>query len=351
MIIKTVTVNKAQYRVLVVDDHPPDLEYFTRVLRRSGFRVEGASSAEEAQGLMRRESFAVLITDLWMPGMNGDELGRWAKDEYPGMEVIIVTAEGSVDTASKAVRFGASDYLSKPLERDKVLESLGRALEKYQERTRSSEQLQQLQILSDSMSDILNRLPQGVILVTGDCRVVQMNHAAKKILQEKDGLQIGKQSRLVAHNADDSRALRQRVDEATRPDDNPEGSAMTLLRPGSGATLTVMVTPTDPGMSSPEEEPLVSVFVVQPETPPLDVGVLAKLYSMTPAEAKLASHLAVGRSLDQSSQAWGVSLSTVRTHLKRIFTKTETSRQGDLVHKLLTGPAMLSSRRDDEPED
>ncbi len=71
---------------------------------------------------------------------------------------------------------------------------------------------------------------------------------------------------------------------------------------------------------------------------------------MTPAEAKLASHLAVGRSLDQTSQAWGVSLNTVRTHLKRIFTKTETSRQGDLVHKLLTGPAMLSSRRDDEPE-
>ena len=123
---------------------------------------------------------------------------------------------------------------------------------------------------------------------------------------------------------------------------------MTILRT-SGTSLSLMVTPMDPLDNLKLKEPVVSVFVVDPEGPAPRVGMLRKLYSMTPAEAKLAAHMAQGWSLDQASEAWGVSLSTVRTHLKSIFIKTDTSRQVDLVRKLLSGPAMLSPR-DDDPE-
>ena len=345
------TVSIKDLPILVVDDEPLDLEYFTRVLKRDGFKaVEQARDAEEAMAIMGRERFAVLVTDLWMPGINGDELGRWAKEKSPSLEVILITAEGSVDTASRAVRFGASDYLAKPLESGKVIiESITRALEKYRRRTRSSEELRQLQARSDSLSEILDRLPQGVILVTADCRVVQVNRVAKEILVDQDGLKVGREDQLVACRADDTRTLRRLVQEASvRSDDTPSGGAMTILRT-SGTSLSLMVTPMDPLDNLKLKEPVVSVFVVDPEGPAPRVGMLRKLYSMTPAEAKLAAHMAQGWSLDQASEAWGVSLSTVRTHLKSIFIKTDTSRQVDLVRKLLSGPAMLSPR-DDDPE-
>ena len=347
------TPSAEEYRVLVVDDEPADLEYFVRVLRRNGFSVEQAAYAEEAMEIMGREPIAVLVTDLWMPGINGDELGRWAKEKFPDLEVIIITADGSVHTASEAVRFGASDYLSKPLESSKVIvESITRAMDKLRERTRSSDELKQLQALSDSMSEILNRLPQGVILVTGDCRVVQVNLVASQILQSKDGLQVDQGGQLVARSAADTRSLRELVLKAsTASGGSPTGGAMTILRPEAGTSLSLMVTPVDPTMNTSHLEEVVSVFVVDPERPTPGVGMLCKLYGMTPAEAKLAAHLAQGRSLDQASQSWGVSLSTVRTHLKHIFTKTDTSRQVDLVHKLLTGPAMLSTNKDDGTDD
>ncbi len=339
-------VPRKDLRILVVDDRADDLEYFVRVLARAGYRaVDSARSAEEAMEILEQGRFALLVTDLWMPGMNGDELGLWAKERQPDLEVIIITAEGSVDTASKAVRFGASDYLSKPLEGGKViLQSIDRALDKYQERTRNSEQLKKLQSLSDIMSDVLDRLPQGVILVDSDCKLRQVNNAAQKILERKDGLQLDHETRLAANQASDTGELRAMVLRAAEPRDDDTGWAMTILRPKAGTPMSLMVTPS---YSSGEEEPVVSVFVVGPEHPPLDEGMLCKLYGMTPAEARLAAHLARGRSLDRCRKTFNVTLHTVRSHLKNLSIKTETSGQVELVHKLLTGPAALTGPPDD----
>lgn len=340
-------------RVLAVDDEPSDLEYIGRVLRRNGFEVVEARNAEEAMEVMNQGPFAVLVTDLWMPGINGDELGRWAKERFPNLEVIIVTAEGTVDTASKAVRFGASDYLAKPLEMKTMVESISRAMEKYREKTNSSGQLQALQARSGFMSDIMDRLPQGVILVNVHCKVLQTNRTAEDILCDRDGLVKDRGGRLTASHSDDTMVLRGLVQKASANDQaSPTGGAMTIVRPSGGPSLSLMVTPLDPKMDTGElDEPVVSVFVTDPGHQAPKVGMLCKLYGMTPAEARLATHLAGGGSLDQASAAWGVKVSTVRTHLKRIFAKTETSRQADLVRLLLSGPAMLSAYRDGDEDE
>ncbi len=105
-------------RILIVDDDEALLHLMTFALRREGFRVEGAVNGLDALALLRaRGPFVVLVTDMMMPDISGLELLREARQIDPQLEVIIITAAGSLETAISAMRaHGAFDYLLKPLE-------------------------------------------------------------------------------------------------------------------------------------------------------------------------------------------------------------------------------------------
>jgi DNA-binding CsgD family transcriptional regulator len=96
-----------------------------------------------------------------------------------------------------------------------------------------------------------------------------------------------------------------------------------LLAPVRGAASTDVV---------------VAVFVVDPEggVPPV-AGVLEELYSLTRSEAEIVRCLAMGLSLEEAAQARGISMNTARSHLKHAFSKTGTSRQGELVRLVIAG--------------
>lgn len=100
--------------LLIVDD---DLE-FREIVRsrfaRDGFEVQGAASGEEALSLAQRRSFDVAIFDMMMPGMNGLELLTRFKETHPDCEIILLTGQGSIETAVEAMKLGAYDYLQKP---------------------------------------------------------------------------------------------------------------------------------------------------------------------------------------------------------------------------------------------
>ena len=92
------------------------------------------------------------------------------------------------------------------------------------------------------------------------------------------------------------------------------------------------------------DRPAALVFMNDPEAvPELQEAQLSSLYGLTPAEARLAKLLAQDLSLAEASEELGVSQHTVRTHIKRIFSKTTTERQSGLIRVLLSGPAPISS--------
>jgi CheY-like chemotaxis protein len=105
-------------RVLVVDDDEAFCEMMVGHLKRKGFQVESAMDGLEAIQLLRSSApFNVIVTDLMMPGLSGLELLRRAKKLDPLIEVIVITAAGSIEMAISALREdGAYDYLTKPLE-------------------------------------------------------------------------------------------------------------------------------------------------------------------------------------------------------------------------------------------
>ncbi len=118
-------------RILVVDDEVGIREFLVDALSTGSFVVESADSAEVALLSLRRRAYDLLITDLRMPGLSGLELLSQARHEQPELEVIVLTAHGSVQSAVEAMRLGAFDYLQKPVESPEALRLVvDRALER-----------------------------------------------------------------------------------------------------------------------------------------------------------------------------------------------------------------------------
>lgn len=115
-------------RILVVDDEVHGRAALAELLREPGYHVETASGG--LQALPKLVDFApdLLVTDLEMPDMDGITLMRKALQYDPLLPVIIVTASSAVDSAVSAMRHGAADYLTKPLDVDQLTLSVEQAL-------------------------------------------------------------------------------------------------------------------------------------------------------------------------------------------------------------------------------
>ncbi len=102
--------------VLFVDDDPDQCELVALALERAGFDVRTTTSASEALALVETEAYAVVLTDLGMAEMSGLALCERILGVQPDMVVIVVTGQGSMETAIEAMRAGAYDFLTKPLD-------------------------------------------------------------------------------------------------------------------------------------------------------------------------------------------------------------------------------------------
>jgi len=119
-------------RILVVDDEESNLKVLDRLLGKAGYTVTTALSGPEALDVLRSVQPELLLTDLKMPGMDGIELLRTARTVSPTTEVIVMTAYGTVEIAVEAMKEGAYDFVTKPLNRHDILRSVGKAREKAQ---------------------------------------------------------------------------------------------------------------------------------------------------------------------------------------------------------------------------
>jgi len=121
----------ALYRILVVDDEVAQREQLAGFLEKQGFSVKSAESGQDALILCQESHFEVALLDLKMPGMDGIELLKRLKDLNPEIQVIMMTAYGTVETAVEAMRLGAYHYVNKPINLDELKLNINKALEKY----------------------------------------------------------------------------------------------------------------------------------------------------------------------------------------------------------------------------
>ncbi len=119
-------------RALIVDDERAECEMFADALRDAGFEADWELQPLEALRRLERQPFDVVVTDLNMPGLPGIELCRRVKQDQPNLPVVVVTAFGSIDSAVKAMKAGAYDFVTKPFDVDTIGLVLKRAVENHE---------------------------------------------------------------------------------------------------------------------------------------------------------------------------------------------------------------------------
>jgi DNA-binding CsgD family transcriptional regulator/PAS domain-containing protein len=196
-------------------------------------------------------------------------------------------------------------------------------------------------VRTGAMSEAIDRLAVGVVLVDELGRVVQHNRRAGEILAEGDGLSLSPNGPAAASLVETTR-LRQLIADAVTKDPRAgagTGGYMSITRPSMLRPYSVMVSPlrVQPFWQEGGRVPYAAMFINDPETgEAADTEALQRLFRLTPREAEVAITVSRGVGLQASADELGVSLTTVRTHLQRVFEKTDTRRQSDLVRLIGT---------------
>jgi len=108
--------DRKKYKILVVDDELSLRDSLKEWLEEEGFSTGMAESGQQALDMLAAEDYHLMLTDIRMPGMDGVELLTRVKKDFPGLEVVMMTAYATIDTAVDAMKIGAHDYLVKPFD-------------------------------------------------------------------------------------------------------------------------------------------------------------------------------------------------------------------------------------------
>lgn len=174
-----------KFRILVVDDEKNIREGLGKSLELDGYETVLAEDGSAALNIMEEDEIDLVITDLKMPGMSGDELLRRVVSDWPSVSVIILTGHGTIETAVQSMRNGAFDFLTKPVNLERLSMLVKRALSSrelvlqhraLQEELNQRRQSSKILGKSPQMRKILDLIQQvaptrASVLITGDSGV------------------------------------------------------------------------------------------------------------------------------------------------------------------------------------
>ncbi|MBD3288126.1 response regulator [candidate division KSB1 bacterium] len=172
----------SEYKILLIDDEPAQLKALSGFLSKKGFDIETANSGRAGIDILKKHAIDLIITDYRMPDLNGLEVQKQANQINPEVSVIVMTAYGSIENATKAMQNGAIDYLTKPVDLDQLEIVIEKAFERKQllsENTLLREQLaerfkfDQIISVSEVMEEVLNiagraAASKSTVLITGE---------------------------------------------------------------------------------------------------------------------------------------------------------------------------------------
>ncbi len=151
---------KEHIRILIVDDEAPIREVLSASLKDEGYQVVTAKNGEEGLSLIRSFTPQIVFLDIWMPGsLDGIGVLQTAKKQFPDAEYVMISGHGTIETAVKAARMGAWDFIEKPLSIDKILIQIGNIIhfqnEKAQKQILLSHLRKNFALIGDSSPMIL----------------------------------------------------------------------------------------------------------------------------------------------------------------------------------------------------
>ncbi len=176
--------------ILVVDDEKVVRDGCQRVLTGKGYSVLTAENGREGIDLLAREAVDIILLDLKMPVMSGEEVLEKTSERYPDIPVIIITGHGTIDTAVECMKKGAYDFITKPFQIDEFLLTINRAADNRR-LTKKARQFQEenvrnlydLNLEKSRIRTIVNCMANGVMVTNRNLEVVLHNPALMRLLE------------------------------------------------------------------------------------------------------------------------------------------------------------------------
>jgi FixJ family two-component response regulator len=164
-------MDKKRGKILVLDDEQIVLDSLSRILGEENYAVTPCRAGGDAVEMLKQDRFDVLITDLKMPGMDGLQAMESLYEIDPDLSMIMITAYATVDSAVKAMRMGAVDYIRKPFTPDQLLELVNKVMEdrkaKFEKRYRDDtfEEIKTAISSTLNLREVLDLIVQGVVKI------------------------------------------------------------------------------------------------------------------------------------------------------------------------------------------
>ena len=108
-------------RFLIVDDESSIRSVLAEILRTEGYRVDAVESGEKCLERVDRQSYDVIMLDVWLPGMDGLATLERLRASHVEAQIVVISGDGNIESAVRAIKLGAFDFVEKPLSRDKTL--------------------------------------------------------------------------------------------------------------------------------------------------------------------------------------------------------------------------------------
>jgi two-component system phosphate regulon sensor histidine kinase PhoR len=177
-------------KVLVVDDEKVVRDGCHRVLTGKGYQVLTTENGQQAMDTLAQETVDIILLDLKMPVMSGEEVLEKTSTQYADIPVIIITGHGTIDTAVECMKKGAYDFITKPFQIDQFLLTINRAAEKrrLEQKARQFEEeniqnLYDLNLEKSRLKTIINYMANGVMVNNRNLEVVLHNPALMRLLE------------------------------------------------------------------------------------------------------------------------------------------------------------------------
>ncbi|MBN2419935.1 MAG: response regulator [Deltaproteobacteria bacterium] len=180
-------------RILVVDDEKVIRDGCRRVLADNRYDVICAENGQEAMSMLENKNVDIILLDLKMPVMSGEEVLEQTFTLYPDIPIIIITGHGTIDTAVECMKKGAYDFITKPFQIDQFLLTIKRASEKRalelkakQFEEENIKNLYDLTLEKSRLKTIINCMANGVMVTNRNMEIVLYNPALMRLLEITD---------------------------------------------------------------------------------------------------------------------------------------------------------------------
>ena len=294
------------------------------------WRMTFTSDIDEAIALTKSDCPQVVVSDLRMPHMSGIEMiQEMRKNMASPITFMLLTGNGDMASAIGAINEAqVFRFLTKPCPIDELVYMIEEALGDYQLKDKEHDAG-----VDDIKDAALSLLSPSIAVVDDKARTVYVNESATEIFSLKDGLFLDAAGIVRATKSDISNKIQDAISHASGAQDAP-AQFFSVPRQSHARDLMLVVLPSRDGR--------VALLITDPErTTVLSPECLSSLFELTKSEALIAHTLANGGSLDDAAEVSGITISSARTYLKRVFSKMGVSRQSDLVQLILTTPAPL----------